>query len=64
MQFVQKGFAFPVTTAGELYRLFSPFQKDPQRHLELSGRIRTFMQQNIGATERVMAAIRNVRPIA
>ncbi|MFM2146287.1 MAG: hypothetical protein RL732_1123 [Bacteroidota bacterium] len=64
MQFVQKGFAFPITTDAELSSLFFRFQHDPQRYLELSGQIRAFMQQNIGATERVVTAIRNQHPIA
>jgi 3-deoxy-D-manno-octulosonic-acid transferase len=57
IRFVEQKFAFPVRSASEAQQIFSELTGDPLRLSQLTASIRSFLQQQSGASETVLQYI-------
>ena len=57
---VEKGIAFPVSNAEELFQQWAELEKDEALRKEIFERSIEFVQENVGASAKIMSYITNL----
>jgi flagellum-specific peptidoglycan hydrolase FlgJ len=56
---VHRGAAFPVTQAAEMAHKITAFQTDPEYYQSICNICKTYVTQNLGATETILMQMNN-----